>query len=187
MFNKNINKQKMNLSPEDFIRFIGARGFHQFPVRCQCGKVFSGTMTDAIVRGVMREQTLVESVSKLKTSSDRRQYFSEGDAGYSSSLPTALDRICCRTSVVAVELHYFADDQGQEIVYESDQNDFTGYPPELAIAGEDLTVSGFKEQIPQTQIDVLRRVTLLIEPGMDEFPLPIVWDIGDEIGVFRAT
>lgn len=177
----------MNLSPEDFIRFIGARGFYQFPVRCQCGKVFSGAMTDAIRRGVMREQTLVESVSKLRMSNDRREYFAEGDKGYSSSMPVALDRICCRTSIIAVELHYFADDQGQSIVYEDAQNDFTGYPPELAIAGETLEISGFKEQLPQTQMDVLRRITLLIEPGMEEFPLPIVWEIGDEIGVFQAT
>jgi len=76
----------MNLSPEDFIRFIGARGFYQFPVRCQCGKVFSGAMTDAIRRGVMREQTLVESVSKLRMTTDRKKYFAEGDKGYSSYL-----------------------------------------------------------------------------------------------------
>jgi DNA-directed RNA polymerase subunit N (RpoN/RPB10) len=176
----------MNLSPEDFIRFIGARGFHQFPIRCQCGKVFSGAMTDAIIRGVMREQTLVESASKLRMSADRKQYFAEGDSGYSSSLPPALDRICCRTSIIAVELHYFADDQGQEAVYQDEQNDFTGYPPELAIEGESLEISGFKEQLPQTQFDVLRRVMLLIEPGMEEFPLPIVWELGDEIGVFQA-
>lgn len=179
----------MKFSPEEFIRFIGARGFHLFPIRCVCGKVFDGDMTAAIERGIMRGKTLVEAVSKLKLTDDRRRYLMEGDEGYRSTMRDALDKVCCRVNILAVELHYFADDEGQKSQYKEDitdqaHNDFGGYPPELGIFEEPVIQ---KEQTtPQVEFDVLRQVTLLIEPGLEDFPLPIKWDIGDELSVFSA-
>jgi hypothetical protein len=43
-----------------------------------------------------------------------------------------------------------------------------------------------EQTTPQVEFDVLRQVTLLIEPGLKDFPLPIEWDIGDELSVFEA-
>lgn len=181
----------MKFSPEEFIRFIGARGFHLFPVRCVCGKVFDGDMTAAIERGIMRGKTLVESVSKLKLADDRRRYLMEGDEGFRSTMRDALDKVCCRVNVLAVELHYFPDDEGQSSQYKEDitdqaHNDFGGYPPELGFL-EEPPIEPKKEQTtPQVEFDVLRQVTLLVEPGLEDFPLPIKWDIGDELSVFEA-
>jgi hypothetical protein len=182
----------MKYSPEEFIRFIGARGFHLFPVRCVCGKVFDGDLTAAIERGIMRGKTLVESVSKLKI--EGRRYFMEGDEGFKASMRDALDKICCRVNVLAVELHYFPDDEGQSSQYkeditEQDYNDFGGYPAELGILEPPMPTEPVKRQeqtTPQVEFDVLRQVTLLIEPGLKDFPLPIEWDIGDELSVFEA-
>lgn len=182
----------MKYSPEEFIRFIGARGFHLFPVRCVCGKVFDGDMTAAIERGIMRGKSLVDSVSRLKING--RRYLVDGDEGYQSSMRDALDKVCCRVNILAVELHYFPDDEGQSTQYKEDitdqaYNDFGGYPPELGFLEPPLPVeaAGRKEQtIPQVEFNVLRQVSLLIEPGLEEFPLPIKWDIGDELSVFEA-
>jgi hypothetical protein len=182
----------MKYSPEEFIRFIGARGFHLFPVRCVCGKVFDGDMTAAVERGIMRGKTLVESVSKLKI--DGRQYMMEGDENYKSSMKDALPKVCCRVNILAVELHYFPDDEGQSFQYKEDItdqsfNDFGGYPPELGFLEPPTPAEPVikkAQTTPQVEFDVLRQVTLLIEPGLEDFPLPIKWDIGDELSVFEA-
>lgn len=180
----------MNLSPEEFIRFGSDLGFHQFPVRCQCGKVFNGSMTSAMERGIMRGMTLQEAVAKLRMSNDRRKYFIEGDKDYNSNLQIALERICCRTSMIAVEIHTFSDSVSHNAQYDDpykqndeDYNDFGGFPPELANLGEPLEPTP-KITTPQIQMDYLKRVSLLVEPGIEDFPLPIKWDIGDEISVF---
>lgn len=179
----------MKLSLEDFIRYGEGHGFHMYPIRCSCGNVFDGGMTSAMDKAIARGKTLVEAAAKMRVSMDRK-YLVEGDSGYSSDLPPALLKYCCRTNIIAVDIHYWGEDKSAQFkdqAAEFQGNDFQGYPPELF--GEEMETNRavpppIIPQVPQMEFDVLKRVTLLVEPGLEGFPLPIVWDIGDEPKVF---
>jgi hypothetical protein len=154
---------------EESIRKMGLGYGYRFPDFCyRCGRTFEPALVRALERGVVSGKPLMKVVKEVCYSQGR--YLNPGEEGYASNTPAIGPKeMCCRMTMVSPILYPCGTVvPSQKIVRK------TVPRPSVSVDLFDLMGE------TSTQVEVTEEheeVRLYIEPGLEDFPLPIEWDI----------
>jgi hypothetical protein len=162
----------MDIIPvEESIRKIGLGYGYRFPDSCyRCGRNFEPELIRALERGVVSGKPLMKVVKEVCYDRSSGRYINLGEPGYTTDTPAISPKeICCRMTMVSpVSYPCGTIIPSQKIVKKITPK------PSTSIDLFDLMGE------TSTQIEVTEEheeVRLYVEPGFEDFPLPIEWDI----------
>jgi hypothetical protein len=162
----------MDIVPvEESIRKIGLGYGHRFPDFCyRCGRTFESALIRAIERGVMTGKPLMQVVKEVCYDRGSGRYLNPGEDGYSPSSPAISPKeICCRMVMVSpISFPCGTVVPSQKIVRKIVPK------PSVSVDLFDM----FGESSAQVEVtEEHEEVRLYVEPGLEDFPLPIEWDV----------
>lgn len=162
----------MDIIPvEETIRKIGLGYGYRFPDTCyRCGRTFESALIRAIERGVMSGGPLMRVVKDVCYIPETRKYLNPGEEGYSPNTPAIGPKeMCCRMVMVSPVLFPCGTVVSSNKIVKKVTPKPSGTTDLFDLMGE-----------TSTQIEVTEEheeVRLYVEPGFEDFPLPIEWDI----------
>lgn len=164
--------RRMDIIPvEESIRKIGLGYGYRFPDFCyRCGRNFEPALIRAIERGVISGKPLMKVVKEVSYARSIGKYLNPGEEGYDPRSPAIGPKeICCRMVMVSPISHPCG-------TVVSSQKIVKKITPKPSNSVDLFDLMGE----PTSQIEVTEEheeVRLYVEPGLEDFPLPIEWDI----------
>lgn len=162
----------MDIIPvEESIRKMGLGYSYRFPDFCyRCGRTFESALIRAVERGVISGKNLMTVIKELCYEGVSGRYLNPGEEGYSPNTPAIGPKeICCRMTMVSpISFPCGTVVSSQKIVKKIIPK------PSVSVDLFDM----FGESSVQVEVtQEHEEVRLYVEPGLEDFPLPIEWDV----------